>query len=99
MQVRVGPNRAGPQGFLQPIADALKLMGVTPSVKHAACSAATILFPDTYFDMVRLGIAAYGMWSSKETLVSARQLQRENIELKPVITWKTRISQIKNLNS
>jgi len=26
MQVRVGPNRAGPQGFLQPIADALKLI-------------------------------------------------------------------------
>jgi NADH-quinone oxidoreductase subunit H len=26
MQVRVGPNRAGPQGFLQPIADAVKLI-------------------------------------------------------------------------
>jgi NADH-quinone oxidoreductase subunit H len=26
MQVRLGPNRVGPQGFLQPIADALKLM-------------------------------------------------------------------------
>ena len=26
MQVRVGPNRTGPQGFLQPIADAVKLI-------------------------------------------------------------------------
>jgi len=78
-------------------ADGLSAMGVNPSVKHSACSAATILFPDTHFDMVRLGIAAYGMWSSKETLVSARQLQRENIELKPVMTWKTRIAQVKNL--
>src|SRR5688572_18637790 len=26
MQVRVGPNRAGPQGLLQPIADAIKLV-------------------------------------------------------------------------
>jgi NADH-quinone oxidoreductase subunit H len=26
MQVRIGPNRAGPQGFLQPIADAVKLI-------------------------------------------------------------------------
>lgn len=26
IQVRVGPNRAGPQGFLQPIADAVKLI-------------------------------------------------------------------------
>ena len=25
-QVRVGPNRAGPQGILQPIADAVKLI-------------------------------------------------------------------------
>lgn len=26
MQVRVGPNRVGPKGWLQPIADALKLI-------------------------------------------------------------------------
>ena len=26
MQVRIGPNRAGPQGFLQPISDAVKLI-------------------------------------------------------------------------
>src|SRR5512137_1913850 len=26
MQVRIGPNRTGPQGFFQPVADALKLI-------------------------------------------------------------------------
>ncbi len=26
MQVRIGPNRVGPKGWLQPIADAMKLM-------------------------------------------------------------------------
>nr|MCU0974460.1 NADH-quinone oxidoreductase subunit H [Burkholderiales bacterium] len=26
MQVRIGPNRVGPKGWLQPIADAIKLL-------------------------------------------------------------------------
>ncbi|MFZ1326183.1 MAG: NADH-quinone oxidoreductase subunit H, partial [Candidatus Contendobacter sp.] len=26
MQIRLGPNRVGPKGWLQPIADAMKLM-------------------------------------------------------------------------
>jgi NADH-quinone oxidoreductase subunit H len=29
MQVRIGPNRAGPQGLLQPVADAFKLIFIT----------------------------------------------------------------------
>ena len=33
-------------------------------LKHTACSAATVLFPETYFDLVRIGISMYGMWSS-----------------------------------
>ncbi len=65
------------------------------SLSHTACSAAAILFPDTYFRMVRVGIALYGLWPSTETRVSAQALGRNALNLAPVMTWKTRISQVK----
>jgi len=65
---------------------------------HSACSAALILYPETHFDMVRLGISLYGYWSSPQTIVSARNLKRK-VELKPALTWKTRIAQIKKVAS
>jgi len=66
-------------------------------VPHAACTAATILFPDTYFSMVRVGVGMYGLWPSKETRVSAGSLARNRLGLQPVMTWKTRIAQIKTV--
>ena len=76
-------------------AEILKKEGVTP-LRHTACSAATILFPETHFDMVRLGISMYGLWSSKETKAVAKNKNLE-LDLKPALTWKTIIAQIKNL--
>lgn len=66
-------------------------------VKHIACTAAAILFPATYYDMVRIGIGMYGLWPSKETYLSCLLQQREPIQLKPVLSWKTRIAQIKKV--
>ena len=47
--------------------------------------------------MIRLGISLYGLWSSDATKVSARQIGLTNFVLKPCLTWKTRIAQIKDL--
>ncbi len=66
-------------------------------IKHMACTAATILFPDTYFDMVRVGIGMYGLWPSKETYLSSILEKQKPILLKPVLSWKTRIAQIKKI--
>jgi alanine racemase len=44
-----------------------------------------------------MGIGLYGLWPSKETRVSAQMLGRNMAELKPVMSWKTRISQIKEV--
>jgi alanine racemase len=65
--------------------------------KHAACTAAALLFPDLHFDMVRLGIGQYGYWPSQQTMVSYREKYKTSISdtLRPVLSWKTRISQIK----
>jgi len=98
----------------------LEKTGISIPVKHSACSAATILFPETHFNLVRLGISMYGMWSSKETFISAHPhlsspSPREgevggggilkstststNIILKPALTWKTVVAQIKNIKN
>ncbi|MFH1193436.1 MAG: alanine racemase [bacterium] len=65
-------------------------------LKHSACSAAFINYPETHFNMVRAGISLYGMWSSSETKAVARQ-KNVDLVLKPAITWKTQIAQIKAL--
>ena len=61
---------------------------------HTACSAAAILFPETHFSMVRVGISLYGLWPSGETHVSAKMLGRNALDLKPAMTWKSRVSAV-----
>lgn len=70
----------------------------TNLVVHAACSAAALLFAPTHLDMIRLGIAGYGLWPSRETLVSAAVFP-DFSPLKPVLSWKARISQIRAVDA
>ena len=65
---------------------------------HAACSAAALLFSDTHLDMIRLGISLYGYYSSRETLVSYRQLNTHpHNNLQPALSWRTRPIQVKTV--
>jgi len=64
--------------------------GFTPIV-HAFASAGTFLFSTSHFDMVRIGISLYGLWPSQE----ARLHAQNKISLKPILTWKTLIGEIK----
>lgn len=63
-------------------------------IRHIACSAAGLLFKDTYFEMIRAGIAMYGLWPSKETLITSLKSNMIS-ELRPVLSWKTRVAQTK----
>lgn len=64
---------------------------------HAAATAAGILFSKTHFNLVRAGIGIYGLWPSRETYLSTLLGHRPVPDLRSVLTWKTRIVQIKNL--
>jgi len=74
----------------------IKQRNVKIPIKHTACTAATILFEETYFDLVRVGIGLYGLWPSRETKVSAQE-KRIKIDLQPVLSWKTKVAQLKTV--
>jgi alanine racemase len=78
--------------------DGIRSSGLKPCLIHTACSAAHLLFPETRFDLVRPGIALYGYWPSRETLVSFRERNKELPDLQPVLSWHSHIGQIKPLS-
>jgi alanine racemase len=73
----------------------VKRLGVASPLKHTAASAGALLFPQVRFDLVRLGIALYGHWPSKETRVTVSHGARLN--LRPALTWKTIVGQVKKV--
>lgn len=73
--------------------DLLELAGFKGFIKHAAATSGAIIFPQSHFDLVRVGIGLYGLWPSKET----KEAFKDKIKLKPVLSWKTIIGQIKDL--
>jgi len=76
----------------------LQQAGVRLTQIHAAATAGTLLYPETGFSMIRLGIGAYGIWPSRETQLAARERGRR-ITLIPAMTWKTRVAQIKTVEA
>ena len=78
---------------------AIKLLekeGIKPKYRHCANTAATILMPESYFNFVRTGIGNYGLWPSWKTK-SATERAGIKVTLKPAMTWKTIVSQIKEV--
>jgi len=75
----------------------LETLKIKPPLRHAASSAALILFEKTRFELVRPGISVYGHWPSKETYLSHLQKGGKNDLFQPVLCWKTRITQLKNV--
>jgi alanine racemase len=54
---------------------------------HAASSAAALLLPEAQLDMVRAGLAIYGLWPSA---AMAMELSG-HLELSPVLSWRARV--------
>jgi len=68
------------------LADALARRGLRPPIVHAANSAALMRFPDGRFDMVRPGIALYGVTPCPELT--------PHVRLRPVMAIKAPITTI-----
>jgi len=70
-------------------AEAIRSAGVTPRLRHAANSGATILHPDSHLDLVRPGIALYGIEPGPGV--------GTHLGLRPALTWRSRVSAVKRL--
>ncbi len=62
--------------------------GIDFEIQHCANSAAVIDMPYTYKDMVRLGIAMYGMYPSDE-------VKQSNVDLRPALELKSHVTMVK----
>ncbi|MBD3237748.1 MAG: alanine racemase [Candidatus Eisenbacteria bacterium] len=83
--------------------DQLRQAGISPGLRHTACSAATLTFPESVLDMARIGIAQYGFWPSPETRIQYAlqrdpEMQHRFIDpLSQVLTWRSRVMSLKRL--
>lgn len=68
---------------------ALRDAGFTPKYRHACNSAGLMLHPEGHLDMVRAGIALYGLAPDPSVIWP--------VELRPALTWKTRIGMLKTV--
>jgi len=69
-----------------------------PPFIHASCSAAALLFRETDYSLIRLGISGYGHWPSRETrLTWALDHDREQLRLAPALTWRAMVGQIQHV--
>ncbi|PZT76160.1 MULTISPECIES: alanine racemase [unclassified Streptomyces] len=65
--------------------------GVEPEVRHIANSPATLTLPESHFDLVRTGIAMYGISPSPELGTSA------DLGLRPVMTLAAPVALVKHV--
>ena len=67
----------------------LELKQVLPKIIHVSNSAAALSRPSSHFNMVRIGIAMYGLHPSKH--------QNLNEHFSPALTWKSILGQVKKV--
>jgi alanine racemase len=68
---------------------ALKERGLRPPLVHAANSAAMLALPEARFDLVRPGVAVYGLHPSDEVRLPAA--------FRPALAFKTQVAQVKEI--
>ena len=69
-----------------------KALGINPEITHLSNSAATINDPDSHFDLVRLGIAMYGLSPDVKTMGDS-----EKLNLIPAMSIRARVHLVKEV--
>lgn len=82
------PTRAQERVFREVLV-ALEASGRRPDLIHATNSAAAIAHPSTRFNLVRAGVAIYGLHPSSTCRLPA--------EFQPALSWKSQLSQVKTV--
>jgi len=78
----------------------LAKMGVEAELKHTACSAASLRYPKTQMDMVRIGILQYGFFPSQEVFINYITRKKMNdYPLERLISWKSKIMDINKIKT
>lgn len=65
--------------------------GIPYEMSHAANSAGLINFPESHFDMVRVGLMTYGLWPTDAA--------PDVTHLRPVLRWESQVVLLKSLPS
>ncbi len=73
----------------QELLAALQANGLRPALVHAANSAATLSLPESRFDLVRVGIAMYGLHPSDVVPCPP--------DFRAALAWKSAVAQVKRL--
>jgi alanine racemase len=73
----------------QGVLSALSSAGLRPPLVHAANSAAALTLPEARFDLVRSGVALYGLHPSNNVCCP--------LGFTPALTWKASVAQVKTL--
>lgn len=70
----------------------LESNNICPKFIHAGATGAALIYPESRFNSIRLGIGLYGLWPSKEN--KREIMSRNKIDLEPVLAWKSVIAKI-----
>ncbi len=70
----------------QQVLEEVEVKGVEVPLRHAAASGAALSFPESRLEMIRLGIAMYGLLPGSA--------YRGSLDLRPALSLKTRISRV-----
>lgn len=62
-------------------------------IKHLAATSGLLLYPESHFDLVRVGIGLYGLWPSDEV----KSVFEKRVSLRPALSWQAIVSEVKRL--